>query len=158
MTQKLDYFTLKQLRGDTMDSIGAIMRSVLTTKTSEGVPTVLEAVGAGPYVWRQRVLRETKGMLSECGLPVLVDEHVCDLMFAFLAWKVVQTYGKNPDPGPFIPTTTPNEEAYKIASDVLDHIDVPTPTTEAEFEALVDASWEVESGSSDAAQRLFSVN
>lgn len=96
--------------------------------------TLLEVVCRGPIEWRNRFLASFRGW------PV--DADVADRLFAFFSDQVLQQFKVD---------TAVEVEAPKVAADLLDRLEMPTPPTPAE----IDAAWEIESHSSEEGRRHF---
>lgn len=109
--------TVKQV---TMNAIGAILRHIAGDELR-----LLETVAAGPYHFRVTVLRASHGLA--------IDDHVANLMYAFLERKVKERY----------PTYTPKQ--------ALDSLEVLTPHVPTQEE--IDNGWEIESASSPEANK-----
>lgn len=110
-----------RMKMQTLEAMHAILMGV-----AGNTAVLLQTVAGGPQDWRNRFLRETRGLA--------VDAGVADQLFAFFCHQVQARFGHELSP-----------------ARLLDALEVSSPPTQRE----IDESWEAESFSSEEGRRYF---
>lgn len=121
ITRKLSKRASEGLKARTMAQVDHIMKGIASDPVA-----LLEVVAGGPYDFRLRLLRESRGLA--------LNENIADMMFRFFCEKVVARWGPDADPGK-----------------ILDKYEVKSPLTDDEIER----SWVHEVFSTEDGRRMF---